>query len=136
MTADRRPPPRAILFDLDDTILSAYGRPEPAWLAVAEEVAQDLAPLHATEIVDAVLARARVFGGDAGSHKHWRMRLFEARREIVAAAFAALARAGRPVPSRETGDRLADRFSDVREEQTALFPDAHEIIDTLKARGL
>ena len=26
--------PRAILFDLDDTIISAYGRPERAWAAV------------------------------------------------------------------------------------------------------
>jgi putative hydrolase of the HAD superfamily len=136
MTADRRPPPRAILFDLDDTILSAYGRPEPAWLAVAEEFTSDIAPLSPVEVVQAILDQARVFWGDAASHKHWRMRLFEARREIVAAAFAALAQRGRPAPGRDVGDQFADRFSQAREEQTALFPGAHEVIDAVKARGL
>ena len=37
--------PRAILFDLDDTLISAYGRPEAAWLAVTAEFAEALAPL-------------------------------------------------------------------------------------------
>jgi phosphoserine phosphatase len=35
--------PRAILFDLDDTLISAYGRPEVAWLAVTAEFSEALA---------------------------------------------------------------------------------------------
>ena len=132
----RRPRPRAILFDLDHTILSAYGRPEPAWLAVAEEFGSELAPIAPFEAVQAILAEARVFWGDPDSHRHWRLRLFEARREMVAAAFEALAKAGRPAPGRDTAERLADRFSHAREEQMSLFPDAHTVIDALKARGL
>ena len=31
--------PRAMLIDMDDTILSAYGRPEIAWNTVAAEFA-------------------------------------------------------------------------------------------------
>jgi putative hydrolase of the HAD superfamily len=34
------------------------------------------------------------------------------------------------------GDRIADRFSHSREEQLSLFPDAHAVVDALKARGL
>jgi putative hydrolase of the HAD superfamily len=130
------PRPRAILFDLDDTILSAYGRPEPAWLAVAEEFTAELAPITPLDLVRAVLAEARGLWADADSHRHWRMRLFEARRETVARAFARLARDGGRVPARDVADRLADRFSHSREEQLSLFPRAHEVVDALKARGL
>ena len=31
--------PRAMLIDMDDTILSAYGRPEIAWNTIANEFA-------------------------------------------------------------------------------------------------
>jgi putative hydrolase of the HAD superfamily len=37
--------PRAMLIDLDDTILSAYGRPDIAWNNIAAEFASELAPL-------------------------------------------------------------------------------------------
>ena len=130
------PRPRAILFDLDDTILSAYGRPEPAWLAVVEEFTAELGALSPMEVVRAILGEARGLWGDAESHRHWRMQLFEARRETLARAFATLERAGRPVPGRDVGDRIADRFSNSREEQLSLFPGAHEVVDALKARGL
>ena len=32
--------PRAMLIDMDDTILSAYGRPEIAWNAITAEFAE------------------------------------------------------------------------------------------------
>src|SRR3954452_5463704 len=133
---DIRPSARAILFDLDDTILSAYGRPEPAWLAVAEEFASQLAPLSPLEAVTEIMAQSRIFWADPEDHRYWRMRLFAARRETVARAFRALADAGRPTPSIGLADALADRFSAWREEQMSLFPDAHEVIDGLKARNL
>ena len=39
------PLPRAMLIDMDDTILSAYSKPDLAWLAVAHEFADELSPL-------------------------------------------------------------------------------------------
>jgi putative hydrolase of the HAD superfamily len=126
--------PRAILFDLDDTILRAYGGAGAAWHVVATEFAEDLKPLSAREVADAVVAFARDFWNDADRHRLWRVRLLEARRAIVAGAFADLARAGRPVPS-GVGRQLADRFTAYRDEHMCLYPDSHEVIDTLKARG-
>jgi putative hydrolase of the HAD superfamily len=128
--------PRAILFDLDDTILRAHGRPEAAWLAVAGEFAGHLEELTPVEIADATVAFARTFWGDADRHRVWRMQLLEARREIVAGSLATLARAGRRVPSADVARRLADRFSAYRDEQMCLFPDALDVVDTLKARGV
>jgi putative hydrolase of the HAD superfamily len=128
--------PRAILFDLDDTILQAYGRPDAAWLMVAGEQAADLLPLTPAVVAEAIGAHAREFWANADRHRQWRMQLAAARRHVVEGAFAALAAAGHTVPSREVALRLADRFSAYREEQLCLYPDAHAVIDAFKASGV
>ncbi|MEI9996043.1 MAG: HAD family hydrolase [Rhizomicrobium sp.] len=128
--------PRAVLFDLDDTLISAYGRPELAWAAVLDELAPRLEPVDRTAALAAIRAAADVFWADPEHHRVWRQKLRAARRAIVAAAFAALSAEGRPVPPRLVQDRLADRFSDYRDEQMHVFPDAHATIDGLRARGV
>jgi putative hydrolase of the HAD superfamily len=128
--------PRAILFDLDDTILSAYGRPEQAWPVVAARFAAELAPLTVDEAAAAIVAVANAFWADSTHTPFWRMRLAEARRTIVATALAQFADAGRRAPTADTGQRLADHFSAYREEQMCLFPDAHAVIDALRSHGV
>ena len=128
--------PRAILFDLDDTILRAYGAADVRWRTVCTELAAELEPLSVAELVPAVLAFSREFWSDADRHRMWRVRLSDARREVVAGAFAALSASGRRVPSAAAAHRLADRFSSFCEENMCLFPDAHQVIDTLKAHGV
>ena len=39
--------PKAILFDLDDTLISAYNQPHRAWLTIAHEFSADVAPVSA-----------------------------------------------------------------------------------------
>jgi putative hydrolase of the HAD superfamily len=128
--------PKAILFDLDDTIISAYGRPELAWAAVVEEFAGELGPLPQAAVVEAIGAAAAAFWADPERHRIWRLQLRAARREIVAGGFARLSRAGRDLPSRDVQHRLADRFSAYRDEQMHIFPDAHATIDALRSRGV
>jgi putative hydrolase of the HAD superfamily len=127
--------PQAILFDLDDTLIHAYGSAEAAWLLVTQELAEELAPLAPAEVANAIGDFARNFWADPERHRLWRVRLRDARREIVARSFAGLADKGHPVPPGEVVDRLADRFSSYREEQLRLFPDTHTVIDALKLRG-
>ncbi|HBM87476.1 MAG TPA: phosphoglycolate phosphatase, partial [Rhodobiaceae bacterium] len=55
------PLPTAILFDLDDTLISAYGQPRGAWETVVAEFADALSPLSQTEAVDAISAFALEF---------------------------------------------------------------------------
>ena len=57
--------PRAMLIDMDDTILSAYGRPEIAWNHVAAEFADELAPLPPQQVAAEVLSFARKFWSTA-----------------------------------------------------------------------
>ena len=73
---------------------------------------------------------------DPGRHKYWRHRIDEARRKIVAIAFAELAAAGHPVPAQAVGDAMADAYNALHDEELAMFPDAHETLDELKERGV
>ena len=125
--------PRAMLIDMDETILSAYGRPELAWNTVAAEFAGEFAPLSPQRVAAAVLNSARQFWTNAGAE--WRLKLEEARHEIVKSGFAALSATGRALPH-ELAVRLADRFTAYREEQMFIFPGAHDAIDALRARGV
>ena len=128
--------PKAILFDLDDTVIAAYGRPELAWAAVVAEFAGELGPLSQSEVVEAIGAAARTFWADPERHRIWRQKMAAARRAIVAAGFDRLGGAGRPILSAEFQQRLADRFSAYRNKSMRLFPDAHDTIDALRARGV
>jgi len=126
--------PRAMLIDMDETILSAYGRPEIAWNIVATEFAGELAPLSPQQVAAAIVDSARQFWAAAGAE--WRLKLAEARHEVVRGGFATLAAAGKAVLPLDLAIRLADRFTAYRDEQMFVFPGAHEAIDALKARGV
>ncbi|WP_439813891.1 HAD family hydrolase [Zavarzinia sp. CC-PAN008] len=127
--------PRAILFDMDDTLLSS-GPPEAAWLAVADEFADRLAPLSPVELADAISAYARVFWSDAARHKAWRFDIQESRRRIVADVLADLAAQGRPVPDAALGRALADRFTAERDTRLDILPNARDVIVAFRERGV
>ena len=87
--------PRAILFDLDDTILITFGPAQSQW---QRTFADRLGPIEATVIAAVIEAASTELWADPALHKYWRQRIGEARRRIVAFAFATLAAAGHPVP--------------------------------------
>jgi putative hydrolase of the HAD superfamily len=126
--------PRAMLIDMDDTILSAYSRPDLAWNIVATEFAGELAPLSPQQVAAAIVDSGRKFWATAEAA--WRLKLDEARYEVVKGGFATLAAAGRAPLSLDLATRLGDRFSAYREEQMFVFPGAHDAIDEFKARGV
>ena len=120
--------PRAILFDLDDTIISAYGRPLVAWGKVAREFAPQLGPLDPQHVAAGIAAGARAFWSDAGRHRQWRQSLAEARRSIVAESM--------PGHDRALTDAIADRFTRLREEEMHVFPGAVDTLEELRRRDV
>jgi putative hydrolase of the HAD superfamily len=126
--------PRAMLIDMDDTILSAYGRPEIAWNKIASEYADELNGLPPPQLAAAILSFARNFWSTA--EPAWRLKLGEARQLTVKGGFAALAAAGHAALPDDLAIRIADRFTSYREEEMFVFPGAHEAIDQLKALGV
>ena len=89
--------PRAILFDLDDTILVAFGPAQSQWQRTIAAFADQLGPIETTVIAAAIQVASTELWSDPARHKYWRHRTGGARRRIVATAFAALAEAGHPV---------------------------------------
>ena len=128
--------PRAILFDMDDTILSAYGRPFEVWEQAAEPYTADLAPLTPAQFAVAVEKRSQTFWNDQDWNRIWRVRLIEGRRQIVAHALADLAASGHNVLPAVLGDAIADHFAELREAAYRVFPGAHETLDRLKELGV
>ncbi|KAA0024686.1 HAD family hydrolase [Antrihabitans cavernicola] len=128
--------PRAILFDLDDTIISAYGRPERAWRTVVAEFSSQLAPLSEDVVVDAIRKAGIEFWSDPERHRIWRQRPKDARYKVVTLGFAALEQAGHHVPSIDVQRAIGERFAALREEQMHLFPDAHNVLDELRSQGV
>lgn len=127
--------PRAMLIDMDDTILSAYGRPEIAWNKVAAEFTEEFAPLSPQQVAAAVLDSGRRFWSTAEAA--WRLKLAEARQLVVKDGFATLAAAtGQPALSMDLAVRLADRLTAYRDEEMFMFPGAHDAIDAFKALGV
>jgi putative hydrolase of the HAD superfamily len=128
--------PHAILFDMDDTILAVSGSARVVWTRIAEEFATALAPLATAEIVTAIEAQSRRLWSDNARNRVWRGRIGEARRHIVANAFAVLAAAGKAVPPPDIGNAMADRFTLIRDQELYVFPGAHETLDRLKRLGV
>ena len=126
--------PRAMLIDMDDTILSAYGRPEIAWNKVAAEFSEEFGATTSQQVAAAILDSGRRFWASAGAE--WRLKLVEARHLVVSGGFATLADAGHAPLSANLATRLADRFSTFREEEMFVFPGAHDAIDAFKAFGV
>jgi putative hydrolase of the HAD superfamily len=128
--------PKAILFDLDDTLISAYNRPDRAWLTIAHEFAADLHPHDPVEVAAAINLAADIFWADAERHRVGRLQLLDARGTIIADAFETMAQAGKVPPGTAVAQRLAARYNALREEQMHLFEDAHHVVDTFRAKGV
>ena len=126
--------PRAMLIDMDDTILSAYGRPDIAWNKVATEFAEEFGTISSRQVATAIIDYARQFWATAGAE--WRLKLEEARLVVVQGGFAALAANGHEPLPRDLAMRLAERFHAYREEEMFVFPGAHDAIDALRAHGV
>jgi len=127
--------PRAILFDLDDTILS-FGRRSLVLEDLAARTPALFAPLTPKAAADAMEARFKAFWADQERHKAWRPRLAQARRMLVAEAFEDLNKAGAAGLTREQAHAFADAFHVYRETEAKLFPGALETVDALKTAGV
>jgi len=122
---------RAALFDLDDTLISSYANPGPAWRAVAREFADRFG--ERTEAVGDTLAHEMaVFLRDDENRRLWRLKAAATRRAAVRDALAANGFG-------EFGGlagAVADRYAAFREENMALHPGALDVLDAFRARGL
>ena len=126
--------PRAILFDLDDTLIRAYAQPEEAWTRLLHVFAVELDahdPAAIERVRAAVMEESRAFWSDQAAAAKWRLDIGGARR---LATRAGLRRLGRT--DDDLADRIADAFTELRRSEYRLYPDALATVDALRARGV
>ncbi|MSS73892.1 MAG: HAD family hydrolase [Candidatus Latescibacteria bacterium] len=121
--------PKAILLDLDDTILS-YGSPAQCWQEVCGRfvVREGFQP---QPVLKAILERGVWYWGDPDRHRRGRLDLGMARREVVAMAFLKLG-----LDNAGLANEIADAYTVAREEALQPFPGAMEALRRLRAHGV
>lgn len=129
----RRTPslPPAILFDLDDTLITAHPNPRDAWQQAIDSLADRPAALDVLQAAEAIHAAARWFWSDPVRHREGRLNVSVARRTIVSRGLSA-------VGCTDTAyvERLSDHFNVMRIAETALYPDAVDTLMALAGRGV
>jgi putative hydrolase of the HAD superfamily len=121
--------PKAILFDMDGTILDWQTGMEESWLASCEAHCDgSYQPAHLHE---AIRARRSWFWDDAERAARGRLDLDGASREIVSHAFGDLALAADGI-----ADRVADDYRARRTAGITPYPGAIETLARLRERGM
>jgi len=116
--------PRAILFDLDDTIIAHGTAGDKCWRELCDRFAPLIGGIDAVRLMEAIDEARNWYWDDPERHRRERLNLVIARRELVTLAFSNLG-----IDDTDIAFQLADAYSTEREEGVTLFPGA---IDTLK----
>ena len=119
---------KALLLDLDDTLLDYSGGAEQCWTEACAAVAGSL---DQARLVAALAATRRWFWDDPERQRRERRQMLRAWTQIVTHALEAY---GAPAP--ELAAAIAADFSARRRAVMALFPEALACLGALRARGL
>jgi putative hydrolase of the HAD superfamily len=123
--------PRAVLFDLDDTILSTDATADASWRETCERVQQALPGVDAETLFQELLKQRAWYWSDASRHTRGRLRLPMAREEIAALALAKLG-----VRAPELPRLMASTYTALAAEKITPFPRAIETLEWLRGRGV
>ncbi len=123
--------PKAIIFDLDDTIISYDSVTERVWENVCRRYAPGADGLTAESLLNAIGRAREWYWADPERSHLGRLNLVKARREIVNLAFSYL-----HIHSPELANRIADAFSIEREQAVYIIPEAIDTLTRLKNKGM
>ncbi len=121
---------KALLVDLDDTLLDYSGGVEDCWRQAAEAVGAP-AGVDPTRLVLAIRKTRRWFWGDPDRHRRERADMLGAWRKITAHALAEVG-----APTDGLADAIAEEFADLRWQRMRLFPGVPQALTTLSERGV
>ncbi len=124
--------PKAILFDLDDTIISFDGVSDYAWEKTCKSFVQnEKTPFNVIELLESINKTRKWYWSDEERHKSGRMDMIKARKEIVKTALAEL-----HFFNEDKVNEIADSYSKLQEELICLFPKSLETLKKLSDLGV
>jgi putative hydrolase of the HAD superfamily len=122
--------PRALLLDLDDTILDDSSLIHDSWREACAGHADRLAPLDSAIVVDAIRKTSKWFWDDPDRHREGRLQLEAARREVVRFALLELG-----IEDAELAACIGDAYSHKRDIGMEPLPDAIDTVRWLRKSG-
>ncbi|MCX7708520.1 MAG: HAD family hydrolase [Clostridia bacterium] len=123
--------PKAIFFDMDDTILSFKSVCDPAWEEVCATFEKRRGIIEAKVLLNAINEIRDWYWRDSSRHKTGRLDMNQARRNIVCMAFDKLGH-----KNEEAAFEVADHYSQLQEELMHPFPGAIETLEHLVAKDV
>lgn len=121
---------KALLVDLDDTLLDYSGGVDECWERACRSAAAP-AGIELAALMPALARSRRWFWDDPVRHARERTNMNGAWRQIVAHALAGIGH-----PSERVAVEVAEAFAANRWERMALYPGARETLTRLRARGV
>jgi putative hydrolase of the HAD superfamily len=124
-----KPLPKAVLLDLDDTILNDSGSVEACWREACLAGSASCS-IHPDVLFDQIRKTGQWFWSDPERHRVGRLNLSVAREEVVRLALFELG-----VENQELAAAMGRIYHDRREESLEIFPDATDTLEWLRAQG-
>jgi putative hydrolase of the HAD superfamily len=129
MTPSTPFPTRAILFDLDDTILAYDAASTGCWETACAHFATRLNGVLPQDVVDGIRRQSDWFWSDPERFRQGRLNLERARQQVVSAVFAELG-----IPDGGLATDLARLRTEIHEQRIAPFPGAIDALRALQSR--
>ncbi len=123
--------PKAILFDLDDTILASTTLASDIWRRVCDQIAPRIAGLGTTELFEAIERERELYWGNPDLHRRGRLNPMLASKEVPQGALEKL---GINDPS--LAIEIGDAYQAGREDLIHLFPGALDVLGRLRERDV
>ncbi len=120
--------PRAVLLDLDDTILDDSGGVPECWRAACD--AHRVGDLASGSVLEAIQTASMEYWSDAERHRRGRLDLDRARHEVVVAAFRSLG-----LDAVDVALRISTAYATARHERIRPFDEAVDTVRWLRERG-
>ena len=123
--------PRAILMDLDDTILAYDMVAKKIWLEVCTEFAEQIGDFTPRQLATSIDEYRRWYWSDPERHRKARLNLTMMRRDVVDGGFRRLG-----IEPPEVAVEIGNAYAHKREQEVRLFPGAVETLQSLKDAGV
>lgn len=124
--------PKAILFDLDDTLISFNGASEIAWKECCDDfVMHNKVDFTSAEMLEEMTRTREWYWGDSERHKIGRANMFKARCEVFKYALKKFG-----VSEEKIILEAAENYSRIQEQRWRLFDEVPEALEALRQIGI